>query len=138
MSARPSGLNGKQVWEAVHGLLQQRSAEDRPDAPPPTVKFTVELPQEWVLLAFWVSRRMADRRSGKEAPTGWTPDRIGDPDMRRAVHPVVRRHLEWALNGHFHAELHDLATGGSAWLRPRPEPVTPDSGKGDPGDGIPI
>jgi hypothetical protein len=51
---------------------------------------------------------------------GWPPERISDPDVKRAVLPVVRKYLAWALNEHIHAELHDLASSGSAWLRPKP------------------
>ena len=122
----------QQVSDEVHRLFHQRKGADQPDAPaaPPSLKYMVDLPEEWVMLAFWISRGRADRRSGKNGPTGWPPERIADPDLRRAVLPVVRRHLALALNEHFIAELHDIATGGSALLRPEP-PAAPASGRGN-------
>jgi hypothetical protein len=54
---------------------------------------------------------------------------------------AVSRYLWRRVNNQFHLELHELATGRSALLRPKPpEPEKPAEGPstGDPDDDLPL
>jgi hypothetical protein len=114
----------KQLSDRIHELHRQRELEEVEVTPrPPTFRMMLDVPEEWFLLFAWIDGRERHRRHGKDGETGLSAEGIVEfgAHMRR----LVSRYMWRTLNDHFHAELHELATGQSHLLRPVPE-VSPE------------
>lgn len=103
--------------ERIHELHRLRES-DQATLSPPTRRMMLDVPEEWFLLFAWLANRERQRRRGNDGETGLTGERIAinEHTLRRAV----TAYMQTVLSDHFHAELHDLATGASPLLRPKP------------------
>jgi hypothetical protein len=126
----------QRLSDTVHELHRQRELEEVTPAPA-TRRMVLDVSEEWFLLFAWIDGRERRRRQGKDGETGLTAERITDNEhvMRKAV----TVYMQTVLNDHFHAELHDLATGASPILRPLPPKAEqPAATSGDLDDDIPF
>ena len=126
----------QRLSDQVHELHRQRELEEVTPAPA-TRRMVLNVPEEWFLLFAWIDNRERQRRRGQDGETGLTAERIGLNEA--ALRKAVTAYMQTVLNDHFHAELQDLATGGSVLLRPKPAKLAQASPvPGDLDDGIPF
>jgi hypothetical protein len=118
----PSGVDPA-LWaefqalsEEIHVLHRARRGREEGEPEPATRRVVLDLPEEWFLFAAWLDMRTRQRIHGKDGPTGHLSLRES-----LGMRPTVRGYILHALDNHFHEELHELCTGISSLLRPRPE-----------------
>lgn len=132
----------QQLSDYVHQLHHRRFFAEGKEGLPPSHRLAFDIPEEWFVLFAWISIRARRQRHGHDDATGlvhWHGLTETTESQSQAVRQYARAFILRSLNDLFHAELHQLCTGSSYWLRPSP-PVPPAAPQqsGDLDDDIPF
>jgi hypothetical protein len=104
------------VAEAVRARLAAHERRER-EGIPLSIPFSVS--PAWLLLASWMEAREAQRKAGKEGPTGIGPDDLNNMALMRRL---ATRHIHRVLEEYFRDQLEEMAADNSWRLYPEPPP----------------